>query len=327
MKFRTTYLIALSLLAAGCSKQAVQEGNFPENRVIRVSTEVALLTKGSYTTDNISEFDLMVTDNTKSAYSFANTRFSKSASGEWVPDETRLWGGADDKVTVFAIAPCFKDRVTWTTMNFDGADSALLCEIEAEQGKESKISDYLYWVNSTNDDKTVEECLADDGKLKIRFTHMLSLVRVTFKLGTEFNNTEVSQSDIISEVVISGTKRSFWIDSKRNSDKLTAMVQPQAVASDVKPYNAEWHSAADKKGNCTSVYECILVPQTITAGDLKISFKAAGKAYEWIAPNNLTFFPDAVHALTLKVGKDVVIADGFSASAWGDGGSTDLETE
>lgn len=332
MRFRTTYSIsiALLLLAAGCSKQeAVREqGNFPADHIIRVSTEVAPATKGSYTTDNITELDLMVTDWTKSAYTYTNTRFSKSASGEWVPEKTLLWGGAKDIVTVYAVAPCFKTR-NFKTNSFqrvpDNPDD--MCEVEAEQSEESKKSDYLYWVGVSNDNKVmVEDCLAEDGKLKIQFTHLLSLVRITFKLGTEFNNGGVPQSNIISDVVISGTRRSFWITTMMYDGKLSAYVPVQVIASDVKPYNTEWHAAAAETGNCTSVYECILVPQTMAEGDLKISFKAGGKAYEWVAPE-LTFSPNSVHTLTLKVGKDAVIAGGFTATEWVNENSTILETE
>ena len=332
MRFRTTYSIsiALLLLAAGCSKQeAVREqGNFPADHIIRVSTEVAPATKGSYTTDNITEFDLMVTDWTKSAYTYTNTRFSKSASGEWVPEKTLLWGGAKDIVTVYAVAPCFKTR-NFKTNSFqrvpDNPDD--MCEVEAEQSEESKKSDYLYWVGASNDNKVmVEDCLAEDGKLKIQFTHLLSLVRITFKLGTEFNNGGVPQSNIISDVVISGTRRSFWISSTMYYGALAARAWTEAAASDVKPYNLDWTSAVNKTGNCTSVYECILVPQTMAEGDLKISFKAGGKAYEWVAPE-LTFSPNTAHTLTLKVGKDAVIAGGFTATEWVNENSTILETE
>lgn len=329
MRFRTTYSIsiALLLLAAGCSKQeAVREqGNFPADHVIRVSTEVAPATKGSYTTDNITEFDLIVTDHTKAAYSFNNTKFSKS-SGEWVSEKTLLWGGAKDTVTVYAVAPCFKDRDLWDTQDFDRLPFYdTMCEIEAEQSEESKSSDYLCWVGSYQSAKTVDKCLTD-GKLKIEFTHMLSLVRITFRLGTEFNNGGIPQSNIISDVVISGTLRSFWITTMMYDGKLSAYVPVQVIASDVKPYNTEWHAAAAETGNCTSVYECILVPQTMAEGDLKISFKAGGKAYEWVAPE-LTFSPNTAHTLTLKVGKDAVIAGGFTATEWVNEDSAILETE
>ena len=325
MKFKTTYSIALLLLAVGCAKQNVQEGGFPEDHVIRVSTEVAPATKGSYTTDNITEFDLIVTDHTKAAYSFNNTKFSKS-SGEWVSEKTLLWGGAKDTVTVYAVAPCFKDRDLWDTQDFDRLPFYdTMCEIEAEQSEESKSSDYLCWVGSYQSAKTVDKCLTD-GKLKIEFTHMLSLVRITFRLGTEFNNGGIPQSNIISDVVISGTSRSFWITTMMYDGKLSAYVPVQVIASDVKPYNTEWHAAAAETGNCTSVYECILVPQTVSVGELKISFKAGGKAYEWVAPE-LTFSPNAAHTLTLKVGKDAVIAGEFTATEWVNEDSAILETE
>ena len=67
--------LLLTLLGVGCSKQqAVQspaEGNFPVDHVIRVAPQVAA-TKGSYTTDKLTKFDLLVEDsnNLTSKYTY-----------------------------------------------------------------------------------------------------------------------------------------------------------------------------------------------------------------------------------------------------------------
>ena len=148
---------------------------------------------------------------------------------------------------------------------------------------------------------------------------------MTFKLGTEFNVSGVPAQDIISDVVLSGTTRDFMLKGATGYTSFT--VEPGTVASDIKPYNAGWTSAADVKGNCISVYECILVPQTVASGVLKISFKAAGKNYEWTLPERRKFEGNTAYTLTLKVGKDAVIAGGFTATEWTETPGGELETE
>ena len=148
---------------------------------------------------------------------------------------------------------------------------------------------------------------------------------VTFKLGTEFNVSGVPAQDIISDVVLSGTARGFMLKGATGYTSFT--VEPGTAASDIKPYNAGWTSAADVKSNCISVYECILVPQTVASGVLKISFKAAGKNYEWTLPEGRKFEGNTAYTLTLKVGKDAVIAGGFTATEWTETPGGELETE
>lgn len=69
------------------------------------------------------------------------------------------------------------------------------------------------------------------------------------------------------------------------------------------------------------------MPQTVASGGLKISFKAAGKNYEWALPEIREFEGNTAYTLTLKVGKDVVIAGGFTATAWTETEGGSLYTE
>ena len=312
----------------GCSKQqAVQEpsaGNFPADHVIRVAPEVAT-TKGSYTTDKLTKFDLLVEDSKGPAgkYTCSNTPFKKSEGG-WASDKMLLWRKSDDEVIVCAIAPSAGIE---SSVSIDDLYYGLLgvgFEVQAEQTKDDCSSDYLGWASGR---KKVNELLNKDGKLSFAFTHLLTRFTVTFKLGTEFNVSGVPAQDIISDVVVSGTARDFKL--KGNYKDWSFAINPGTAASDIKPYNVGWTSAADAdaQGNCSSVYDCILVPQTVTKGGLKISFKAAGKNYEWVSAADYTLNGNTAYTLTLKVGKDVVIADGFTATEWTETPGGSLYTE
>ena len=316
---------ALSVLGGACTKQAASEpaaGNFPADHVIRVAPQVST-TKGSHTTDNLAKFDLLVEDsnNPASKYTYSNTVFKKTESG-WTSDKMLLWSKSDATVLVYAIAPSvgLESLVSVDDINYGGNPVAL--EVKAEQTKDDNSSDYLGWASGQ---KTVKKLLTADGKLSFAFTHLLTRLTVTFKLGTEFNVSGVPAQDIISDVVVSGTARDFKLKGATGYTSFT--VEPGTAASDIKPYHDSWTSATDKTGNCASVYECILVPQTVASGGLKISFKADGKAYEWISTNDLSLAGNTAYSLTLKVGKDVVIAGGFTATAWTEGEGGSLYTE
>ena len=321
-------VLLLTLMGGvGCSKQqAVQspaEGNFPADHVIRVAPQVAA-TKGSYTTDKLTEFDLIVEDSKGPAgtYTYSNTPFKKGESG-WTPSKMLLWSKSDAEVLVYAIAPSVGSESTVWVDNINDENKCPSLEVQTEQAKDDCSSDYLGWASGK---KKVSELLVEGGKLSFAFTHLLTRFTVTFKLGTEFNVSGVPQSDIISDVVVSGTARDFKLKGK-SPDWTSFTVEPGTAASDIKPYNVGWTSAENAQGNCSSVYDCILVPQAVTKGGLKISFKAAGKNYEWVSAADYTLNGNTAYTLTLKVGKDVVIAGGFSATAWTETPGGSLYTE
>lgn len=316
---------ALSVLGGACTKQAASEpaaGNFPADHVIRVAPQVAT-TKGSHTTDNLAKFDLLVEDsnNPASKYTYSNTVFKKTESG-WTSDKMLLWSKSSSMVLVYAIAPSVGNESLVSIDDINNGQNGVALEVQDVQSKDDNSSDYLGWASGQ---KKVSELLGKDGKLSFAFTHLLTRFTVTFKLGTEFNVSGIPAQDVISDVVVSGTACDFKLKGATGYTSFT--VEPGTAASDIKPYNDSWTSAADDKSNCTSVYECILVPQTVATGDFKISFKADGKAYEWISTNDLSLAGNTAYSLTLKVGKDVVIAGGFTATAWTEGEGGSLYTE
>ena len=301
--------------------QSPAEGNFPADHVIRVAPQVAT-TKGSYTTANLTKFDLLVEDNNNPAskYTCTNTVFKKGEGG-WTPSKMLLWSKSDAEVLVYAIAPSVGNESLVSVDNINDENKCPNLAVQAEQSKDDCSSDYLGWASGK---KKVSELLTD-GKLSFAFTHLLTRFTVTFKLGTEFNVSGVPAQDIISDVVVSGTARDFKLKGASGFTSFT--VTPGTTASDIKPYSVGWTAAENAQDNCSSVYDCILVPQAVTKGGLKISFKAAGKNYEWVSAADYTLDGNTAYTLTLKVGKDVVIAGGFTATEWTETPGGSLYTE
>lgn len=337
-------MTAVAMLTAACGKQDAGENSMPEDLAIRVTTQVGETTRGHHekgAPESLKEFDLMVDtfvggedpSGQNNGYNYNNSKFTcDSGSGEWVPSEAAskmLWYNSTTKVRVAAMAPC-REEGTYC-IGWDTRVDRLLCssvesseyvsfEVQDVQTKGDYSSDLLFYYKKD----VTKNLLGADGKLPIVFQHMLSNLVITFKLGTEFNQSGVPAEDIISNVVVSGTKRTvrFVKDSDDNLS-ITAM----GDASDVKPYNASWTSAADKTGSCISVYECILAPQTVVADQFKLSFNVAGKGYHWTLPSGYEFTGNYIHCLSLRVGKDAVVLDGVSTTKWEsvDGGT--IETD
>lgn len=337
-------MTAVAMLTAACGKQDARESGMPEDRAVRVTAQVGGTTRSSHgtgTPESLKEFDLLVETfvggedpyGRDNGYNYNNSKFTyDSGSGEWIPSEAAakmLWYNSTTKVRVAAMAPC-REEGTYN-IGWDPGVSMLLCsatqssgyvtfEVQPEQKRDDYSSDLLFYYKK---DFTPKDLL-QDGKLHIVFQHMLSNLVITFKLGTEFNVSGVSQTDIISDVVVSGTKRTVrFVKDSEDGLSITAI----GDASDVKPYNASWTPAADKDGNCISGYECILAPQTVAADQFKLSFKVNGKDYSWTLPSEYKFTGNYIHYLNLRVGKDAVVLDGASATKWDnvDGGT--IETD
>lgn len=337
-------MTAVAMLTAACGKQDAWESGMPEDLAVRVTTQVGGTMRSSHgtgTPESLKEFDLLVETFVGGAnpwgsdhgYNYNNSKFTyDSGSGEWVPSvaaSKMLWYNSTTKVRVAAMAPC-REEGTYS-IGWDPRVDMLLCssvessgyvtfEVQPEQKRDDYGSDLLFYYKK---DVTPADLL-QDGKLPIVFQHMLSNLVITFKLGTEFNQSGVPAEDIISDVVVSGTKRTVrFVKDSDDALSITAI----GDASDVKPYNASWTSAADKTGNCVSVYECILAPQTVAADQFKLSFKAAGTEYNWTLPVEYVFTGNHIHYLNLRVGKDAVVLDGVSTTKWDTVEAGTIETD
>ena len=298
---------ALTFLLTGCSKTDGCLDRFPEDRVIRVATEVGTMTKGSYTDGSLTDFDLAVAG-MNSRYSYDNIRFTKNADGEWTPASLMLWENSEAFVDIFAFAPS-NPSVTFRP----GAQTPVNVSVQEVQTEVDNTSDVLYW------GKTGFQPKRDlvDGKIAIEFRHVMSKLKLTLRLGTEFNFGGVPKDNPISELKISGTSLSAqcgWGDTY-SYDELSLYPDSKSV-KDMAPYQTVWAPGADEKTNSSVEYECILVPQTVEANALIISFKGGEKTYSWKLPSRQVFERNTVYTLTLQVGKDFLIAGEITASPW-----------
>ena len=307
MRWHILSVAALAFLLTGCSKTDGGLDSFPEDRVIRVATEVGSMTRGSYTDGSLTDFDLAVAG-MNSRYSYDNIRFTKNADGEWTPASQMLWENSEAYVDIFAFAP------SNPSVKFrPGAQTPVNVSVQEVQTEADNTSDVLYW------GKTGFQPKRDlvDKKIAIEFRHVMSKLKLTLRLGTEFNLGGVPKANPISELKISGTSLSAQCGWGNNYsyDELSLYPDSKSV-KDMVPYQTAWAPGADKKTNCSVEYECILVPQTVKANTLTVSFKSGEKTHSWKLPSQLVLKKNTVYTLTLQVGKDILVAGEISASPW-----------
>ena len=316
-------LAALAASAIGCNKASAPEPAF--DPVVRVAPEVAPQTKGSYTTENLKEFDLFIqSDNSK--YSYTNTKFTKNASGEWEPARQMLWAGKNVQFAFLAIAPSLK-----TSGHSLSSDPICEFTVEYEQTKESNASDLL-WAGCRSISPTPSDApsyFTTDGVMKFKFDHALTLLRVKLTLGTEFNHNGVPTVCPVSDVRIDGFYRKVRLTPLENDNR--PKLEADGDKGTIQAYESGWTRAVDETGkddvtkNCMVTYECIVVPDMLSS--FTVNFICNGKPYTYTATGSFPFMSGCSYTLPLTVGKDVVIAGDITASPWGDGGSKDMETD
>lgn len=331
--------VALSLLASGCGKEIPSsEGGFPADGVIRVSAEVGPVTRGICTTENLREFDLLVGNNPRvtdpeykqtvaDRYCYQNTKFTLNGT-EWTPAETMLWQDSKSPVTLMAIAPCLEGRKSVSDFD-EGVEWA----IKTEQTADDPGVDLLGWATPydfTPANGLEKGILDSDGRVRIKFSHLLSKLTIRFKLGTEFNHDGVPSENIISGVEVGNVsiKARITLNPYNEDCPVSAIgVSEDSDRGVVKPYHTKWTKAEAKTGNCVSEYECILIPSASGHNDyVKIRFVVNGIPYKF--DGSLLFEGGKAYTLTINVGKDEVVAGGVTASAWEDQpGETAVETD
>ena len=293
MRINTSIVIlaALAASAIGCNKASAPEPPF--DPVVRVAPEVAPQTKGSYTTDNLKEFDLFIhSKNIK--YSYTNTKFTKNAeTGEWEHDRTKpmLWEGKDKGFKFLAVAPPLPTRDIALTETGDIFEFT----VESVQTAKSNASDLL-WAGYGKDDYITpsDEKYFPNGKLAFEFEHVLTLLKVQLTFGTEFNHGGVPENNPVSELKINGFKPTVKVSY--------SVLTSSGDATEIQAYQSAWEKAEDKTKNCKATFECIVVPQTMD--NFTVNFICGGKPYTYTATlaNKFPFRGGTAYTLPLPVG-------------------------
>lgn len=269
------YILTLSIGMIGCSNnedELVLTGSFPEDHVIRVTTEVnQVASRAGYSAANLERFGLIIRNSENAAYNYNKQLVGSGTT--WSPTDgvQMLWDAKRTPVTVVAYAPYVS-----------GADleTPLSVSVQSNQSTDEYVmaSDFLLMKAIVNP----EQDLTAEGKLKVALNHAMSklLVKITI------NGTEHAAMSKLGDLSINGAIIDGICDLSVKTPVVTPLAEASAVT--VSPYRG------------TDSCECILLPQIIAEG-FSINFSYDGKLYIWTAEEAIELKKGVEHTLTLNV--------------------------
>ena len=339
MRFKNIFFAAAAAMAlTACSSDDEQQSfvsQFPEDGVMRFTTNLvdpaAALTRASITSNDLNQvgqqFQVKIVNPASATYSYFNTvEFDDT---EWTPYARMLWQNDQQRIDVTA---AYKQGKTFSDNEFvNGANLT----VAADQSSQANLNaqDLLTMPTKTIANPSTETTLLQGGKLVINFYHALSKLDVTLELADEFYKAEpkLNNASDITEFTIKGTNAGYNFQPMQTANENYGTVTPAAtpVAADILAYQSVFTAATDANQKSTAKYEAILVPQTIAAGALTVSFKIGTRYFSWTNTTAYTLEQGKQYTLPLTVGNDGVTAGSraFTASSWEDQPGGNLATE
>lgn len=337
MRFKNIFFAAAAAMAlTACSSDDEQSfvSQFPEDGVMRFTTNLvdptAVTTRASITGSDVNQngqqFQVKIVNPTSATYSYFNTvQFDGT---EWMPYARMLWQNNTQAITVTA---AYKQGKTFSDYDFIvGANLT----VAADQSTETKLKqqDLLTMPTKTIANPSIEETLMQNGKLVINFYHALAKLDVTLDLANEFYNVDpkLNNASDITEFTIKGSNAGYQFKAMETANENYGTVTVTAsTPADILANQCAFTAATDADMHSHATYEAIVVPQTIAAGALTVSFKIGSRSFSWTNTQAITLEQGKHYTLPLTVGYDTVTAPAraFSASSWEDQPGDNLATE
>ena len=337
MRFKNILFAAAEAMAlTACSSDDEQSfvSQFPEDGVMRFTTNLvdptAALTRANITGNDLNQngqtFQVKIVNPTSATYSYFN--FVQYDGTEWKPVNRMLWQNDQQMITVTA---AYRQNHVFNDAEFiNGANLTVV----ADQSTEAKLKqqDLLTMPTKTIANPSIEETLMQNGKLVINFYHALTKLDVTLDLANEFYkvNPKLNNASDITEFTISGTNAGYQFKATETANENYGKVTvTNATAADILASQASFTAATDADMHSYATYEAIVVPQTIAAGQLTVSFKIGTRSFSWTNTAAITLEQGKHYTLPLTVGHDTVTlnARAFTVSSWEDQPGDNLGTE
>ncbi|EFI71268.1 fimbrillin family protein [Segatella baroniae B14] len=340
MKIKNIFFAAAAAMAlTACSSDDAietvqQQSQFPEDGVIRFTTNLNdaadAETRASITSSDLNQayqqFQVMIINPNSGIYSYFNT--VEYDGTEWTPLERMLWQNNTQSITVTA---AYKQGKTFTDGEFVNGASLT---VAADQSTEAllKQQDLLTMPTKTIANPSTEQTLLQNGKLVINFYHALAKLDVTLDLANEFYKVDpkLNHATDITDFTISGTNAGYQFKAMETANEnYGTVIVTASTAVDILANQSAFTAATETNQHSTATYESIVVPQTIAAGQLTVSFKIGTRSFSWTNIEAITLEQGKHYTLPLTVGYDTVTlnARAFSASPWEDQLGDNLGTE
>lgn len=305
-KIKFLAMAALAAIFAGCSNnddEVTQSKVSLKDTPINVNVLMTdIQTRAGYDNTNQPTMFYLSIDQEGENYDYTNV-VMKYEGSKWVaytsdatdaPQKQLLWeGSAGVNVTVTA-----------ATFSLSTSPSYSL-SASADQSSDAKLktSDHLYYYSNA-----VKPSVSG---ISIPFDHIMSKLEITLTLRDEFEGL----NNPITSVMLSGTSLGATY-----SPNAATKWSGHSTAADDEVIKTCPSVAYDKDAR-TATYEVILLPQTVAANTFCVTIFIGDKSYEWTSANAVTLASSNKYTLALKVGKDKVSGNSFTAAPWASEGN------
>lgn len=206
-----------------------------------------------------------------------NLRFTfDESSWKWIPDHDLYWKDKTTHIDVYGYYPYAEAPEDVTKMPF---------EVQKDQARAGgngipggyEQSDFLWGAALDN--------APTERTINLKFRHRMAGARVTLTEGTGFDSAEWASAE--KSVILQSAIRTSLIDLR--TGEVTVTGEKPAAGT-----------IAARSGND---WRCIVVPQTIAAGDALVTVTVGGIAYSLRKGEPFTFVPGKLHNFTITVNK------------------------
>jgi hypothetical protein len=275
--------VAAFLLLASCAKEPEPSGSGIQ---MLLAPTLAGDTKGSLTTADLTDFYLqVVSDDTAFSY-FEHA--SKDGSGVWTTPTKLFW---KDETTPVS---CCAARFGAYAFTADDFKNGVLLELPVDQHTQELLNSADLLTMAAANKKYVE---TTGGILPVTLAHGLAKVTFTLTLGPKFYENHYTRGENpVKDFTVSGTNACF--NFKPQTGAVTAKADTPA---NIFPLAGAFTPATAEAQNATATYEAILVPQSLAAGALKVTFRVGAYDYGWSNDAAVTLEPGKTYDLTVSV--------------------------
>lgn len=301
-------LAALTLASCNNDEEFSPQNNLKDTPITVTAAVAELSSRAGYATDNLPSTFYLTIDQTGDKYDYTNVLMKQDENGKWkayesdeTTEKTLLWAGDADKNTV---------TVTAATFSLDGAQT-LTVEAGQSNADNVKASDHLYM--------TATSVTPSTNGISVKFSHIMSKVKLTITLGDEFNERETP----ITGVTFMGTVASNTYTAGTGWGTIATDV----TTTDITAWAGKYTPIGGEVTNATAEYEVILVPQTVEANKFVVKFNVSDREFVWTSTEAVTLASGTQYTLKLTAGKDKVSKATFAATAWTGNSNSSVETE
>ena len=230
-------------------------------------------TRASLQTADLQEFWLQVDCPSDAAYSHFG-KVSKSGTA-WSADKQLYW---KDETSQVSYSAAFFEGHDFTKAEFTGSvDLSVPADQSTQAGLNAADLLILKATSTTYESST-------DGTLPVVLGHGLTKVNIVLSLGSDFYDNRYGRTDNpVTALAIKGSNLAFNFQPATGAVSIIA-----GTENDITPMPLSYAPGTATAKTSVATYEAILVPQTIAAGALTVSFSVGTSNYAWTNADDIT---------------------------------------